>query len=688
MGQSLKQCVFARRRAARAKLVICVAVIAASQMGCPCRGEQTTSARRAARAQLKSLSLEDLGKLDVTSVSKQPEEVWRTPAAIYVLTHQDIVRSGATTIPDMLRLIPGVQVSQSQSDQWAVGIRGFDGQFSRGLLVLIDGRSVYTPLFQGVYWDVQDLPIDSIDRIEVIRGPGGSIWGPNAVNGVINIITRPAAETQGTDVHLDGGSAIEHFNGAVRQGFSPRPGVQVRMYAKGFDRGPELNPGHDPYDHWRQERGGFRADWKPDSSDKVMATGMIYGGRSGVENAIGVFTPPEQAVVDGTNRVSGGDVVLRWDRALNGGSNFYVQGYFDRTNRATPQFDETRDTWDLDFIGNIGALARQDLIVGAHLRESPSSVIQTQRTVDFEPHRQNDTFYSFFAQDAINFFNDNVTLTLGSKFENNNFSGWGAEPSARLLWHPTSRTTLWGAVSRGLRIPGRVDRDLTLIGNVIPSPPIFVAVHGNPNFKPEVLIGSEAGYRQLLTTKLYLDITAFHNQYDDLESYGGPIPLFTFPTRPYPYTSINVEYANGLKGVSDGVEIAPDWRPCSWWELRGSFSHLHMALHSKPGFSQASYAQMEEGSSPDRQASAQSVFSFPHEIEVVPDYRYVSALPAEPAKAWQTADAHVSWSFAKHYTLSMNGRNLLQPWHFEFAGDNSNPVGIRREYYAGLEWSR
>lgn len=639
-------------------------------------------------AQLKSLTLEQLGSIEVTTVSKQPEEVWHTPAAIFVLTHDDIRRSGATTIPDLLRLVPGVQVAQEQSDQWAVGIRGFDGQFSRGLLVLIDGRSVYTPLFEGVYWDVQDLPFDSIDRIEVIRGPGGSVWGPNAVNGVINIITRNAADTQGEFVQADGGDPVEHFNGTVRAGFSPSPDLRVRLFAKGFDRGPEFNPGHDPYDHWRQERGGFRADWKPTADDKVMATGMIYGGRTGDENAIGAFTPPSQLVVNGTQLVSGGDILLRWDRQLSGGSDFYVQGYIDRTNRATSQFTETRDTVDLDFIDHLAQLPRQNVILGAGLRESPSNIVETQATVDFLPHAQNDTLYSLFAQDEIALLPERLSLTLGSKWEDNNFSGWGGEPSARILWNPRSNMTLWGSVSRALRIPGRVDTDLTLVGNVTATPPIFVTVNGNPGFRPEMLIGWEAGYRQLLHPTFYVDVAAFHNQYDNIESYGGPIPVITTPLQPYPYISVNVEFANGLKGVTDGVEIAPDWKPVSWMELRGSYAHLHMALHSKPGFSQDSYAEGDEGSAPNHQGSMQAILTLPHGFEVVPDYRSMSALPADGVKAYQTADARVAWNFARHYGVSVNGRNLLQPYHQEFSGDNSNPVGIRRSIYAGLEWSR
>jgi iron complex outermembrane receptor protein len=212
-------------------------------------------------------------------------------------------------------------------------------------------------------------------------------------------------------------------------------------------------------------------------------------------------------------------------------------------------------------------------------------------------------------------------------------------------------------------------------------------VEGNPHFEPEVLIGWEAGYRQLLTRRLYADVAAFHNQYDNLESYGGPASLFTFPTTPYPYTLINVEFGNGLKGVTDGLEIAPDWKPASWLELKGSYSHLHMALHSKPGYSQTSYAAGDQGAMPHREASVQAILTLPRGVEIVPDYRFVSALPAEPVKAYQTADGRIEWRFAKHYALSANARNLLQSRHEEFAGDNSNPVGIRRSVYAELKWS-
>lgn len=638
--------------------------------------------------QLKSLSLEQLGNVEVTSVTKQPAEVWQTPAAIYVITQDDIRRSGATTLPELLRLIPGVQVSRIQSDQWAVGVRGFASQFSRGLLVLIDGRSVYTPLFEGVYWDVQDTMLEDIDRIEVIRGPGGTIWGANAVNGVINIITKRPRDTQKALGSVTSGE-LNRFVGEAREGLHPSRNIYARVYAKGFARGAERNPHGDPYDEWHQARGGFRAEWDPTGRDRFTLQGDLYQGQSGVQVGIGEYQPPAQLAVDGENDVSGGDLMLRWNRVLPHASDFYIQAYFDRTNRQTPQFGETRDTFDVDFIDHIGWLPQQDMILGLGLRESPSYIIQNQPTVDFEPHSATDYIYSAFAQDSIHVVPDRLSLVLGSKFENNNFSGFEIQPSARLLWTPHDRQTFWGAISRAVRTPGRLDQDVQLTGFVpddpfVPSLPLFDSIEGDPDFKSEIQIGYELGYRQLLVPGLYADVSAFHNQWDNLESFGQV--TLSVPTNPYPLLLINVPYANGIKGTTDGLEVAADWKPVSWWVLRGSFSHLHLDLRPKSGFDDTGTVASYEGSSPHREASLQSMFTLPHGIEFDQDYRFVSRLPAQNVGSYQTADAHLGWNFCKHFDLSARGENLLEPHHSEFEGDNDNTVGIRRVVYGSLTW--
>lgn len=637
---------------------------------------------------LKLLSLEQLGKLEVTTVSKQPEEVWNTPAAVYVITQDDIRRSGATSLPELLRMIPGVQISRIQSDQWAVGVRGFASQFSKGLLVLIDGRSVYTPLFEGVYWDVQDTLLSDIDRIEVIRGPGGTMWGANAVNGVINIITKRPRDTQGLLASVNSGD-INRFIGGVREGFHPAPNLYARVYAKGSVREAEANPGGDPYDQWHQARGGFRAEWDADGRDRFNLQGDMYQGKSGAQTAVGQFLPvPAQLVIDDMQSVSGGNLMLRWDRALAHGSSFYLQAYFDRTNRQTIQFGETRNTFDVDFVGHLANLPRQNITAGLGLRLSPSFIIQNQPTVDFPPHRTTDYIYSASLRDSIALVPDRLDLVLGSKFEDNNFSGFEIQPSARLLWTPRNRMTFWGAVTRAVRTPGRLDQDLQLTGyapfEIVPGLPFFVHIEGNPKFKSEVLIGYEAGYRQLLRHNLYVDIAAFHNQYDDLEGLGAV--SFSVPTTPYPYLQLNAPYANSIKGTTDGIEIAPDWKPFRWWALRGTFSHLHLDLRPKKGFSDTGTVATDEGSSPHRMASLQSMFTLPHGIEFDQDYRFVSALPAQNVPSYQTMDAHLGWTIGRHFTMAANGRNLLQPRHREFTGDNGNAVGIRRNIYASLAW--
>jgi iron complex outermembrane receptor protein len=636
--------------------------------------------------QLKQLSLAQLGDVEVTTAAKLPEELWQTPAAVSVLTQDDIRRSGATSIPELLRLVPGVDVAREQSDQWAVGIRGFNSQFSKGLLVLIDGRSVYTPLFEGVYWDVQDLDFDDIDRIEIIRGPGGTIWGANAVNGVINIITKKARDTQGGSVSAVGGGPINRFVGQIRWGASPRSNLQFRIFAKGFNRGPQVNPNGDPYDHWHQERGGFRADWQPTAEDELTASFMMYRGASGDQNQIGEYTPPAQLTVDGQQMVSGGDLILRWDHRFHGGSSFYLQSYFDRTNRATSQFTETRDTVDVDFIYNLASAPRNNIVLGGGLRESPSNIVQTQATVDFAPHQINNYVYSLFAQDTFQIVPNRLEFLVGTKLETNNYTGWGWQPTARLLWTPKQHMTLWGAVSRALRTPGRVDRDLSLVGYAPGfNPPLFLQIAGDPSFQPEVLIGWEAGYRQLLRRNLYIDVAGFHNQHDNVESFGT-IGV-SFPTTPYLQELVTEPYANGLRGISNGIEIAPDWKLTDWLQLRGSYAHLHIALHSKAGFSQAAQASSYEGSSPENEASAQAVITPRRGFEVMPDYRFVSSLPAQSVGGYQTADLNITYQIREHLQLSMTGRNLLQPRHPEFAGNNSNTVEIGRAVYGGAGWS-
>jgi iron complex outermembrane receptor protein len=634
---------------------------------------------------LKSLSLEQLGNIEVTTQSKEPTEVWNTPAAIYVLTQEDIRRSGATTLPDLLRTVPGVEVAEFEGNQWAVGIRGLNSAFSKDILLLIDGRSAYTELFEGVYWDVQDVLLEDVDRIEIIRGPGGTIWGANAVNGVINIITKQASDTDGTLANGLSGH-VDRFAGAVREGFKVGDSLQFRLFAKGLVREDEQNPNLDPYDRWHLTHGGFRADWSFTKRDTLTAQGDLYTGTSGQAVSVGSYSPLQQKVFDDTFNISGGDFLLTWQHSYRGGSDIHAEGYFDRTNRQGMEFGETRSTVDLDFINHLAMLPHQDFIWGAGLRLSPSNFIQTLSTVDFEPHQETDYIYSAFLQDTFHIVPNHLHFTLGSKFQDNNYTGFEIQPSARMLWNIVPHSMLWGAVSRAVRTPGRLDRDIQLTDVYVPSPPILVRIQGDPTFKSEVLIGYEAGYRQLLTRTLFADVAAFHNQYDNLESFGQR--TVSAITSPVSAELLTIPYANGIKGVTDGVEIAPDWRPASWWELKGNFSHVHINVRPKPGFNDTGTVATDEGSSPHRTATLQSLFNLPHSAELDVDYRFVSRLPAQQVKSYQTADIHASWKPTKSIRITVAGRNLLQPHHHEFAGDNDLPVGIRRSVYGGITWTR
>jgi iron complex outermembrane recepter protein len=633
---------------------------------------------------LKRLSLEDLGNVEVTSVSKEPEELWQTAAAVYVLTRDDIRRSGALTLPDLLRTVPGVEVAELEGNIWAVGIRGFNSPYSKDVLVLIDGRSVYTPLFEGVYWDAQDVLLDDIDRIEIIRGPGGSIWGANAVNGVINIITRHAKDTQGT---LANGSSgyVDRFNGSVREGLHRGDNFQYRLFAKGFVREDERNPHYGAYDKWHLAHGGIRADWAPTPNDFVTAEADGYTGASGQQVSYASYVPLAQLVVNDTFSISGGDFVLDWQHRYSGGSDFHAKAYFDRTSRQGLEFGETRNTVDLDFIDHLTMLPGQDFIWGVGARLSPGNVVQTQATVDFEPHAQTDYVYSAFLQDAFRLLPQSLTLTLGSKFEYNNYTGFEIEPSGRILWNPLPHAALWAAMSRAVRTPGRLDRDLQLTDVELVSPAVLARVDGDPSFKSEVMVSVEAGYRQLLARALYVDIAAFRNDYENLECYGAR--TVSFITTPVTAELITIPYANGIKGTTDGLEIAPDWRPTRWWELKGNFSHVHIGVRPMPGYNDTATVASDEGSSPHRTATLQSLLNLPHGGEFDFDYRFVSRLPTEKIPSYQTMDSHVSWLFGKSVRLTVAGRNLLQPHHQEFVGDANLPTGIRRSVYGGITWT-
>jgi iron complex outermembrane receptor protein len=643
---------------------------------------------------LKQLSLEELSQLEVTSPSKEPTPALRSPVAIYVITGEDIRRSGVTTIPDALRLAPGVEVAQIDASKWSIGIRGFGTRLSRSVLVLIDGRTVYTPLFAGTYWEVQDTLLEDIDRIEVIRGPGGTIWGPNAVDGVINIITKDTKDTQGTFASAGGGSEEQGFFNA-RYGGDDGKGLTYRAYAKGFTRGPEYHTGGDNFDAWRGVQGGFRMDWTGGKRDSFTIQGDIYKQEDGERVSVTTYTPPSTQNADGYEDLSGGNVLFKWKRALSDGNDFQLQAYYDRTNRMEPNLGENRDTVDVDFLERTKLGARQELRYGAGVRVSDGRFTEVASGLVFAPLRRADYLASAFLEDDVTLVNSKLTLTLGSKILRTNYTGFNAEPSVRLMWTPTDRQTLWTSVTHALRTPSDGEDDFYLssfIGTVGNGVPFFARFNANANFAPEQLNAYEVGYRRLIGKGFYLDLAGFFNHYHDLfsEDITGSLSIqttlpFPAPAPPPTYVLLPARFQNDLYGATYGGEIAPEWRPTTFWRLRGSYSYLRMSLKQAPTTDIGLGPSSDEGSSPRHEVSFDSAFDIAKKIQLDLVYRYVSALPAQNVGGYSTGDARLGYRLGNHLGLSLVGQNLFQPHHLEYIGDPA-PVAIRRSVYASLSW--
>jgi iron complex outermembrane receptor protein len=647
------------------------------------RGDSTEADPKAGQ-RLTHVSLEDLGQIEVTTASKVPVKATRTPAAIYVITQEDIRRSGATSIPEALRLAPGVEVARVDSNTWSLGVRGFESTLSRSVLVLIDGRSVYTPLFAGVYWQVQDTLLEDIERIEVIRGPGGTIWGANAVNAVINIITKRAQETHGTLVSTGGGNVDQGFVN-FRYGTGNSKGFNYRIYGKAFTRGPEFHPEQNQFDDWRMGQTGFRTDWDVHNRDRLTLEGDIYSGDAGQRVGIASYSPPFMTNVEQNAELAGGNLLARWERELGSGSNVQLQTYYDRTNRNQANFGESRDTFDIDFIHHLLLAGRQDFLWGLGARLSSGNVSEVVPTVVFTPNHYTDKRYSAFIQDEIRIVGDKLSLTIGSKFLHNNYSGFEIQPTARLLWTPSSRQTVWGAVTRAVRTPSRVEEDLQLTAFGGQAPLTFYRITGDRKFSSETLIGYEAGYRSLVGPKFYMDIAAFYNNYDHLLSVEPGAP-FTESSPAPPHAVIPFFFRNGLLGNTTGFEIAPDWTPTRTWRLRGSYSYLHIDLNKRASSLDASSANSTQGSSPHHQVAIQSSLDLPKKLEFDQTLRYVSSLPAQLVRAYTTADVRFSWHATRSLDVSVVGQNLFQPHHAEFGGDPGPLVGIERSAYIKLTW--
>jgi iron complex outermembrane recepter protein len=640
---------------------------------------------------LTQKSLEDLMSIEVTSVSKREQKTSQAAAAIFVISREDIGRSGALNIPDLLRMVPGLDVAQIDVGKWAISARGFNGQYSNKLLVLIDGRTVYSPIFAGVFWDSQNVPIDSIERIEVIRGPGAAVWGSNAVNGVINIITQSAGNTQGGNIAAGAGNASTGPE-TIRYGGKLRNLGAYRVSAEGFQLNvlPTL-AGLDGQDDWRLVHGGFRTDTTISAKDSLTTEGEIYQGNAGEIAFFPVsLLPPENATAALRDRYSGGNLLARWKRTFSPGSETSLQVYFDRTARSDSTYNLGQNTFDIDFQHHIVWGARQDIVWGLGYRVSSDEMAPTLR-ISVTPESRRTELFSSSVQDEITLRPDRFHLSLGARLEHNDYTGFDFQPSARMVWTPDRKNSIWGAVSHADRTPARSDTNFRVNFEALPGPgnlPILVSIFGNPNQKNEELAAFETGYRTTLTSRFSLDSTVFYNRYHDLSSVEpGDTRIETSPAPVH--LLIPEAFGNGLYGETHGIEAFADWKVASFWTLSPGYTFFSMHLHPFAGSQDVTSASGTEGGTPDHQAQLRSKVRLPRNFQWNASAYFVNRLPAQSIPSYTRLDTGLTWSAGERVSLSVVGQNLLKDLHPEYSGPDSTVQSglMRRSAYAKIAWS-
>ncbi|MCE0484783.1 MAG: TonB-dependent receptor [Methylacidiphilales bacterium] len=623
----------------------------------------------------KQMSLSELMDQEVISVSKTPEPLAQAPAAIQIITNDEVRRSGATSLPEALRLADNLEVAQGNAYDWHISARGFNTQLSDKLLVLIDGRTVYTPLYSGVNWDVQSVMLEDLDRIEVVSGPGGTLWGANAMNGVINIVTKDAKETQGWFVDGGGGTELQEF-GDVRYGGKLAPDVYYRVYGTYFNYNGEVDTsGNSLNDSWSQFRSGFRMDAAATSDDKVTLQGDYYNGLANVPKS--VYT---------TQLQEGGNVLTRWVHTISDDSDTNLQLYYDRTYLTQPEpmgpfgappgvFKDDLSTYDLEFQHHFSVGERNKIVWGLGYRLT-NEVDQNSPSVQVDPTILNQNLYSAFAQDEIE-IQKNLFFTLGTKVEHNDYTGFEFEPSGRIQWNVAPKHMIWAAVSRAVRTPSRLDRDLNEPSGL---PPIFhipSLLVGSSQFVSETLIAYELGYRAQVTDQISGSISTFYNDYNDIRSVapvGGPATL-----------GLPLAFQNNLEGNTYGAELSADYQMLDWWRWHAGYDYLKEQIHVKPGETDFNNGT-NETADPENQFSLRSSMDLPQNIEFDTALRWVDRLcgpDTATVPSYMELDARLGWHVTKDLEISVVGQNLLHDYHQEYSSEGE---AIVRSVYGKISW--
>ncbi len=645
-----------------------------------------------ARGTVADLSLEDLGKIKVTTVSRQDSTVQQSAAAITVITPEMIRRSGATTIPELFRMVPGMDVARIDANKWAVSSRGFNDRFVGKQLVQIDGRTLYNPINAGVYWDSVDYTLEDIERIEVIRGPGASLWGANGVNGVINIITKSAKDTQGGLLSGGGGTEEQAFGG-FRYGGKLGENSFFRVYGKGFTRDQAFSSDGPPNDGWNSTRGGFRMDWPTLGPNALTLQGDYFRSVAGRRDTRPITNAaPFQFVNIEDEVTTGGNVVGRWSREVSADSRWSLQAYWDRFERRSTRqlFAFDINTFDLDFQHQLLPLERWKLVYGAGYRLNKlgftGSAADNGFAIGPATTRRDTQIFSLFVNNDLTLVPDRLVLTLGSRFDHNDFTGLEVQPTARLLWTPTRRQSVWFAVSRAVKTPSLLENDIEI--GALPSSstaPVFPRFLPNQGLGAEELLAFELGYRFQPVDKLSFDTAAFYNAYRNLNA-GVAGARYTNATG----TVIQpVTRFNRMTGDALGGEVGATWQAADSWRVHAAYTLLKLHLHRGPGV--AAGAEAIEGQSPQQQVYLQSTWNLSRTWEFDLTGRYVDGLPgfSPTVASYVSLDARLAWRARKNLDVEIIGQNLVENRHAEMGTSSlirSPRVELQRGVYGKVTW--
>ncbi|SMC21514.1 iron complex outermembrane recepter protein [Desulfacinum hydrothermale DSM 13146] len=635
---------------------------------------------------LLEMSLEELMDVEIVSVARKAQSLSETAAAVFVVTSEDIRRSGATNVADVLRMVPGLHVARFDANVWPVTARGFNGLLANKLLVLVDGRSVYTPIFSGVYWDEQDSFLDNIERIEVVRGPGGSSWGANAFNGVINIITKNARDTQGGLATALVGTD-EEARAGFRYGGRVGDDLFYRFNVLGLDVGPGRNmAGKEGADDWRQVRAGWRADWQPSEKDAFLFTGGLYREEAGVRNLVPRTWSPYVEIVDFEREVGGGHLLGRWTRRLHDGGELQMQLYYDNTQNDNKILSFDVDTVDVDFQHRFRLGHHQEITWGMGTRWIASET-EPGITTSFAHSDRTDYLWSAFVQDEISLADGAWRLTLGSKIERNDETGWEVQPTVRLLRRLGSDHSLWAAVSRAVRTPSQGEVESRIQSAVLPPTstvplPTLVVARGSRDMDSEKVWAFEAGVRTQVHPKVFLDLAGYVNLLEDLRSLEPAAPVSAGS-----YLVVESRADNRLQGRAYGLEAAAAWSVAENWQIQAAYTFQHMDLETTSG-------SLDEGSTsaekagPTHQMSLRSSWNLPRSVELDAWLRWVDELEALDVPDYWAADLRLSWKPLEHLELALVGRNLLDNRHLEFKQEilQIEPTEVERSVYMSLSW--